>query len=642
MMRKWALLAGAVAVMAFGRPALAQGPFADVPTDHWAYDAVNELAQRGIVNGYPDSTFGGKRALTRYEFAVAIQRMLQDVQRRIDEAIQKHLADANHGTPPPPGQPQDLTGYATKAEADKLRQDLDQLRRLVTEFQDTLAALGTDVDQIKRDLAALTARVAALEDTVRKMPKITGSATTFAYGSYLTEGSLVAAAAAPAGANRATVIDNRTIAQDNVLENAKTVYDIDLGITAQLSDVATARLLLNAGNYLGGYLNNSVSSVRDFGSNTFNDVRAILMYIEAPISMGGLGLSVKVGKYGQQFTPYTLKMVDVDSYTSNDKTDSGAYTITGGQANFKIGGLGIQVYAGQHNINESQLTSTAGTFIAGRIGDRPFLGNTDVADPNGVIAAGLPAASLIDQSWGGRVSLGIPLQGRLGGTYLRGAGTVGKPGFRELEVWGVDASIQPFDFLRLEGDYAQSQWRNQANNEVGNDETKDRTAVDGRVIIPIGKLELMGQYKRIGEAFDAPGAWDKIGRWFNPKSIEGYGGKLRYPFSNRLALEGQGHVYQIIGARDNEVKHWKAGLKFGLTSSNSVDLGYEQVDWDAAVGGANKEKYYNIGWGHDINANTSFKLLYQWIDYETGAFPAVLPGFDYSGGVAVTQFSVRF
>ena len=41
-------------------------------------------------------------------------------------------------------------------------------------------------------------------------------------------------------------------------------------------------------------------------------------------------------------------------------------------------------------------------------------------------------------------------------------------------------------------------------------------------------------------------------------------------------------------------------------------------------------------------SNTSFKLLYQWIDYETGAFPAVLPGFDYTGGVAVTQFSVRF
>src|SRR5437588_1877396 len=86
MMRKLALLASVLVAMAVARPALAQGPFADVPTDHWAYDAVNELAKQGIVNGYPDSTFGGKRALTRYEFAMAIQRMLQEVQRRIDAA----------------------------------------------------------------------------------------------------------------------------------------------------------------------------------------------------------------------------------------------------------------------------------------------------------------------------------------------------------------------------------------------------------------------------------------------------------------------------------------------------------------------------------------------------------------------------
>jgi hypothetical protein len=639
MMNKLALLAGVAALMAFGRPALAQGPFADVPTDHWAYDAVNELAQRGIVNGYPDQTFGGKRALTRYEFAIAIQRMLQDVDRRIADAITKHLQDAKHDgvvAPPPVAPvtpPQDLSG---------LQRDIDQLKRLTTEFQDTLAALGTDVDQIKRDLAALGDRLRALEDVVRKMPKITGTATTAFYGSYLSESSLARQQAAPAGSGRATDIDNRGIGDDNVWQDIKSVYDIDLGITARLSDVATAKLLLNAGNYIGGYLNGSLSTVRDFGGTNFNDVRPILLYIETPVALGGLGASITVGKFGQQFTPYTLKLVDVDSYTANDKTDMGAYWITGGRVNLKLGGVSIQAYAGQHNHDEIPLTSTAGSFLAGRLGDRLFIGNSDVADPNGVTAAALPAAALIDQSWGTHVKFGNPERFQVGGTWVQGAGTAGKPGFRQLDVYGADLNWQLFRWLRLGGEYAQSQWRNQLNNEVGNDETKDRTAWDGKATIPIGRLELTGDYKRIGGAFDAPGAWGKIGRWFNPKGIEGWGGSARFPLGKKIALTGEGHQYQIIGSRDNEIRHYKAGVQFGLTSSNSIDLGAEQVSWDAAVGGTNKERYYNIGWGHNFNDNTSFKLLWQWIDYETGNFPAVLPGFDYTGGVAVTQFTVRF
>jgi len=138
---------------------------------------------------------------------------------------------------------------------DALRKDVDQLKRLTTEFQDTLAALGTDVDQIKRDLAAQGDRLRALEDTVRKMPKITGDATTFFRGSYISSGSLVRQAAAGPGGGNATDIDNRPIGtSDNIWQGVQAVYDIDLGITARLSDVATAKVLLNAGNYLGGYL----------------------------------------------------------------------------------------------------------------------------------------------------------------------------------------------------------------------------------------------------------------------------------------------------------------------------------------------------------------------------------------------------
>jgi hypothetical protein len=63
---------------ACAQPKQPQGPFADVPVPHWAEDAINELAALGIFNGYPDQTFSGKRAVTRYELAVAFQRILQD------------------------------------------------------------------------------------------------------------------------------------------------------------------------------------------------------------------------------------------------------------------------------------------------------------------------------------------------------------------------------------------------------------------------------------------------------------------------------------------------------------------------------------------------------------------------------------
>lgn len=52
--------------------------FPDVPSNHWAYEAVRDLSRRGLVEGYPDGTFGGDRLLTRYEFAQIVYRALQN------------------------------------------------------------------------------------------------------------------------------------------------------------------------------------------------------------------------------------------------------------------------------------------------------------------------------------------------------------------------------------------------------------------------------------------------------------------------------------------------------------------------------------------------------------------------------------
>ncbi len=67
-------------------------PFPDVPENHWAYETVEQMRERGIVEGYPDGTFGGDRQMTRYEFATIVYRALQkgigmneDIQRLVDE-----------------------------------------------------------------------------------------------------------------------------------------------------------------------------------------------------------------------------------------------------------------------------------------------------------------------------------------------------------------------------------------------------------------------------------------------------------------------------------------------------------------------------------------------------------------------------
>lgn len=62
---------------AMGRnEAITDTVFPDVPENHWAYMMVQDLAYKGIVVGYPDNNFSGDRTLTRYEFAVALDRAI--------------------------------------------------------------------------------------------------------------------------------------------------------------------------------------------------------------------------------------------------------------------------------------------------------------------------------------------------------------------------------------------------------------------------------------------------------------------------------------------------------------------------------------------------------------------------------------
>ena len=70
------LAIAAVAALTAGVSAFAANPFSDVSTDDWAYQAVSDLSDQGVVEGYPDGTFKGERNITRYELAQIIARLM--------------------------------------------------------------------------------------------------------------------------------------------------------------------------------------------------------------------------------------------------------------------------------------------------------------------------------------------------------------------------------------------------------------------------------------------------------------------------------------------------------------------------------------------------------------------------------------
>ena len=74
-MKKSLVLAMAMA-LGVSASAYAANPFSDVPAGHWAYDAVNKLAAEGVVDGYPDGTYGGNKLMTRYEMAQIVAKAM--------------------------------------------------------------------------------------------------------------------------------------------------------------------------------------------------------------------------------------------------------------------------------------------------------------------------------------------------------------------------------------------------------------------------------------------------------------------------------------------------------------------------------------------------------------------------------------
>jgi len=136
------LLAAALLLLVL--PTHAQAP-ADVPQGHWAYDSIQNLAGKGLIKGYPPNgnVFGGRTA-TRYEIASIIHRIIQHV----DETYARK-------TDSPPGEP---PRRITQAQ-------VDEVKRLVGEFQKELLVLGTDLKRHQARLDDIEIRLQGVKKT---------------------------------------------------------------------------------------------------------------------------------------------------------------------------------------------------------------------------------------------------------------------------------------------------------------------------------------------------------------------------------------------------------------------------------------------------------------------------------------------
>jgi S-layer family protein len=105
--------------------------FPDVPDPHWAGDAVAALAAAGLVEGYPDGTFKGDRAVSRWELAQIVARLLSRMEN-------------------------EESSFAHRAE-------LEQVQALARELRPELEALSVRVDVLETNTKLLDQRVEELE-----------------------------------------------------------------------------------------------------------------------------------------------------------------------------------------------------------------------------------------------------------------------------------------------------------------------------------------------------------------------------------------------------------------------------------------------------------------------------------------------
>ncbi len=625
-------------------PALAQDQFPDVvPDSHWAYDAVANLKGKVLI-GYPDGKFRGAREMTRYEFAVAIDRLWKIYDERFTaiegqiKALEGRPTGGGGGTTTDnSGDIQELKDQLAQLKAavagmKDYSGDIAELQKLSKEFEKELAGLGVNVEDMKKQLADHEARLKALE-AYKPALELHGQADMLILASHSTDGNLgILHGGQVLGQDRNTGFAAGMSRNFSVLHQlALNFKSTNEGPKVQ-GTLVVGNVLDTLGSY-GAYMPGTQLAVEGT-----TDVYLQDLAVNYDASLAGQGFSAQVGRVHTQVGHYLFQRAEyTNEYFSNDARENGDYYFDGGILNFKFGKASLKIMGGRN----SARTST-----------------------NGVDLNPIPAgAGTVDQNLGVQLMFPIGSMGSVNLAYLwldsntrtNLGGTTGI--VNRLNVYGGEIKLK-FDKIKVYGAYSKSQMNENNSSRLDS----DNAAWHAQVTYDAGKFQIGGGFRRVEKNFLAPGDWGQFGTWQKPVNFEGFNLMASYMPNDNLTIWGMGEFVKgvsntpgfgnnvLAGGSDDKIDDYAIGADFKLNNMFDVNLKYEDTAFKYGTGTQPKQKWYTVGVGYNLGATSrlTFKYIFSDVNNQGRAGGTFNPGglggatSVFKGGLLATQLTVKF
>ncbi len=684
MKRTLTLALGAV-LTASAVPAFSQDNFPDVPDNHWAWQALKNMKDAGLLVGYPDGLFRGARPASRYELAVAIHATYQHLKGLIDglQAQQKALQDKVDSM--------STEGFATKDELRQVRDalatvsaavdgmkswgdDISALKKMSSTFEKELASMGVDVEAMKKGLQELMDRVGALEK--RKLPvDIHGTANLLALGGYSRDerfGKDVTGR--PLGVGRGDNFGNPA----GATEDLSIVHEATLALTGTNDTGPKWKLAVATGNLFGSSSNGDGFSDGMFGNmsalmpgTSYREVDGDFWVPEFSVAMDtslwGHNFTAKMGRVGFQAGNMFFQRPNTTPYFSSEYWDNGNWIFDGGIFTFQFGSANLNVFGGRQSDRHSVNGVDINPMWAGQVG---HVWSRDFGDPRPAGFAN--GALMIDQHLGFNLNVPLSNKGSLVLNYIKLDSNNltpigGSPIMlvNRVMVFGGEINFNLGEKMKINAGYSKSNMGYNHHTELDEDNSATWARLNWSAS---DKWGLHFGYRKIEPQFNAPGSWGRFGDYWNPTGFQGGMVGGWFNLNDRASLHASSAFYRgtdtdidgIVGFGDEDkVNILKVGLDYKLNESWDMMIGGEWVRWnleddvsDGFNGGNPSDTFFRLGLKYKVSGNAWWSFLWESTNYDGDGVSGWGPfGFSTegngssqkaTGGLISTQFGIKF